>query len=318
MKVIISSLAVICILLSSCSINQMAINMISDALTGDGSSDVFTGDSDPQLVGDALPFAIKMYESLLSTNPRHQGLVNTTGSLFVMYANAFVQGPAEILPRTLYQERQAALNRAKSLYLRGLGVLYRGLDQKYDGFSTAFRESRLPQILARMGRDDVAALYWSAAAGLSAYSLDSFDMSLGVRIPEFYALVERAYEIDPNFNSGSLDEFFMIFHASIPAAMGGDRSKVDTHFQRALEKSGGNSAGTYVSYAQSVCVPAQDYDRFRELLETALSVDINANPHNRLVNVISQRKARYLLDHAHQFFLSVGSDDNWDEWDGEW
>jgi hypothetical protein len=86
-------------LFAACSINKLAINAVSDALTGEGSGEVFTGDSDPQLVGDAIPFAIKMYESLLAGNPNHQGLILTTGSLFVMYANAFVQGPAEHLPR---------------------------------------------------------------------------------------------------------------------------------------------------------------------------------------------------------------------------
>ena len=47
-------------LMTSCSINKMAIKAVSNALTGAGSSDVFTGDPDPELVGDALPFAIKM------------------------------------------------------------------------------------------------------------------------------------------------------------------------------------------------------------------------------------------------------------------
>ncbi|MDR2134259.1 MAG: TRAP transporter TatT component family protein, partial [Treponema sp.] len=62
-----------CFLVSACSINKLMMNTVADALTGEGSSGVFTGDSDPELVGDALPFAIKMYESLLAANPGHQG-----------------------------------------------------------------------------------------------------------------------------------------------------------------------------------------------------------------------------------------------------
>ncbi|MDR0497273.1 MAG: TRAP transporter TatT component family protein, partial [Treponema sp.] len=93
-------------LLASCSINKLAINSVSNALTGSGSSDVFTRDPDPELVGAALPFAIKMYEALLSQNPNHHGLLLTTGSLFVMYANAFVQGPAEMLDSIDYYEER--------------------------------------------------------------------------------------------------------------------------------------------------------------------------------------------------------------------
>lgn len=294
------------------------MNMIANALTGEGSSDVFTGDSDPQLVGDAIPFAIKMYEALLSQNTNHQGLINTTGSMFVMYANAFVQGPAEMLPIARFQERQDALDRAKKLYLRGLELLYRGLELKYPGFSNAYYEGNLPEILAQMKKADVPALYWSAAAGLSAFSLNPFDLDLGMRILEFYALVERAYELDPDFNSGALDEFLLLFHASIPDGMGGDFSKVETHYQRALEKSGGKSAGTYVAYAQAVCIPAQDYPKFKEMLDNALAIDIDDDPSNRLVNIISQRKARYLLASASQLFILFDSGDDWDDWDDDW
>jgi hypothetical protein len=49
----------------SCSLNRMAVRAVADALTSDGGSEVFTGDDDPELVGDALPFAVKMYESLI-------------------------------------------------------------------------------------------------------------------------------------------------------------------------------------------------------------------------------------------------------------
>jgi len=315
---IILLIAVFSLLFSSCSINKMAMDMIADALTAEGSTDVFTGDPDPQLVGDALPFAIKFYESLLSQNPNHQGLINTTGSLFVMYANAYVQGPAEMLPQNRYLERQEAMDRAKSMYLRGLNILYRGLDLKYQGFSTAFANGRFPQALARTTKADVPALYWSAAAGLSAFALNPFDMDFGMRILEFLALAERAYELDPDFNHGAIDELLLIFHASIPAGMGSDFSKVDIHFQRALEKSKGVSAGTYVAYAQSVCIVTQNFDKFKEMLNIALSIDVDANPSLRLLNIISQRKAQFLLDTSDRYFVYLDFEDDWSYWDSDW
>jgi predicted anti-sigma-YlaC factor YlaD len=316
MRLRVLFVTVLCLPLLSCSINKLAMKAVANALTGEGSSDVFTGDPDPQLVGDAIPFAIKLYESLLSANPDHQGLINTTGSLFVMYANAFVQGPAEKLPRSMYAERQEAIARAKTMYLRGLDLLYRGLELKYRGFTASYRQEKLPSFLEKMKKADVPALYWAAAAGLSAYSLNPFDMDLGVRIPEFYALVERAYELDPGFNSGALDEFMLIYHASIPETMGGDKSRVEYHYQKALEKSKDLSAGPYVTYAQTVSIPAQDYDKFKELLEKALSVDPDRDPSNRLANIIAQRKARYLLDSAALFFIDFDNDDEWN--DEEW
>ena len=311
-RVFLIAAIVLCLLFSACSINKMAMNAVANALTGDGSSDVFTGDNDPQLVGDALPFAIKMYESLLSANPKHPGLILTTGSLIIMYANAFVQSPAEMLPRIQYIERQDALARAKKLYLRGADILYNGLNTKYPGLSGASYSGKLPGILAKMKKADVPSLYWTAAGYLAAFSLNPFDMELGVRIPELITLIDRAYELDPDFNSGSLDDFYVLINASIPETMGGDKTKVETHYRRALEKSGGRLAGPYVSYAQAVCVPAQDYETFRDNLEKALAIDPDADTSNRLVNIISQRKARYLLDTAGFYFIDL-DDSDWDD-----
>jgi predicted anti-sigma-YlaC factor YlaD len=311
--------AILCLFLQACSINKMAMKAVSNALTREGGANVFTSDSDPQLVGDALPFAIKMYESLLSVNPEHQGLLKASGSLFVMYANAFVQGPIEQLPRSSFDEREAAMERARKLYLRGFELLCRGLELKYPGFggafSGAFPERAMPAFLAKMKKEDVPSLYWAAVGGVSAFSINPFDIGLGLMIPDFLSFVERAYELDADFNSGALDEFLLLFYASVPESMGGDKARAALHFQKALEKSRGLLAGPYVSYAQAVSIPLQDYDTFKAHLETALAVDVDADPVNRLVNIISQRKARRLLDSAAYYFVNIGND-NWD-WDEE-
>ena len=302
------------LLFPACSISKVATKFISNALTKEGSSEVFTSDSDPLLVGDALPFTIKMYESLLEANPNHQGLLRMTGSLFVMYANAFVQQPAEQFPRHMYAERLAELDRARRLYLRGVELLYRGLELKYPAFAKDQAAA-----LAKMKKDDVTSLYWAAAGGILAYSIDPLDVGLGLRIFEFFTLINRAYELDPDYNSGVLDDFLLLYYASVPEILGGDRAKADFHFKRALEKSNGLLASPYVSYAKAVSIPAQDYDTFKEYLEAALAIDPDADPPNRLINTVNQQKARFLLDSAAQFFISVGFDDFWDnyDWDDE-
>jgi predicted anti-sigma-YlaC factor YlaD len=306
MKVIQCSFGcvLIVLVLSGCSLNRLATRMVADALTGTGSSTVFTGDNDPQLVEDALPFAVKMYEALLGEAPDHRGLIITTGSLFVMYANAFVQGPAEFLPSIRYEERQAARQRAKKLYLRGIEILMRGLENRQGGIGAAsIDRGDLAPLLEKMRKDDVPLLYWCAAGTLSAFSLDPFDFSLGQEVPDCMAYIDRAYKLDPDFNSGALDDFYVLAYASLPPAMGGNPSLVDLHFRRSLEKSGGKLAGPYVSYAQAVALPAQNYEAFRSCLQQALEIDVDADPPNRLANIISQRKARELLDRAGDYFF---------------
>jgi len=293
----------ICLTLPSCSIQKLAMNMISDALTGEGGAEVFTSDPDPQLVGDAIPFAIKMYEALLSQNPGHQGLMLTTGSLFVMYANAFIQGPAEMLSHNDWQAREAALMRAKQMYLRGYNILYDALEAKYRGFRHGIaNEDTSQSFLNKLKKEDVGLLYWAVAGGLSAYSIDIMDFELSARILEWNKMIHRAYELNPDFDGWALDEFFIIFYASLPDTLGGDPERALVHFQRALEKSKGTSTGAYLSYAQNISIPAQDYDNFEYNLKKALDINPDENTSTRLVNIINQRKARWLLDNAWQFF----------------
>jgi predicted anti-sigma-YlaC factor YlaD len=300
------------LLFPACSINKMAINAVSNALTSTGSSSVFTGDSDPQLVGDALPFAIKIYEALLDANPKHQGLMFVTGSLFVMYANAYVQGPAEMLPSQDWQGREEGLDRAKQLYLRGNAILCNALNTKYPGFTeAASREDEFQTFLKKCKKEDVGLLYWAVAGGLAAYSINLMDFDLGVRIPEWSAMIMRAYELDPDYGGATLDEFLIIFYASLPAVLGGDKEKSKFHYELALEKTGGNSASAYISYAQSICVPADDYETYKDCLEKALAIDPDANISNRLVTIISQKKAQWLLDNAYLYFMSLPFPDDY-------
>jgi predicted anti-sigma-YlaC factor YlaD len=93
--------------------------------------------------------------------------------------------------------------------------------------------------------------------------------------------------------------------------MGGNKERAKEHYSRALDKTGGMSTGAYISYAQSICVPAQDYDTFADCLNKALAVDPGADASTRLVTVINQRKARWLLDNAYLYFSFLPIPDNY-------
>lgn len=302
--------AALLVLLSSCSVDRLAVRMAADALSSGGDSTVIMGDDDPELVGDAIPFTLKMYESLLAEVPDHRGLALSTGSTFVMYANAFVQGPAEMLPPAQFKEQKEQLIRAKRLYLRGLAILDDAQERAYPGYGAAFRSGTLGPILAKMKKKDVPFLYWSAAAYLAAFSVDPLDLERGVHLSSAGALMARAYELDPDFQEGGIDDFYISYYASLPSGLGGDRNLALRHYELALQKSKGALAGPYVSYAQAICVADQDYRGFKDALDKALAIDAEADAAHRLVNVISQRKARYLLDHAEDLFLVTDEDGN--------
>jgi predicted anti-sigma-YlaC factor YlaD len=293
---------------AGCSINQLAVNALADTLAGGegGGASVFTTDEDPELVGDALPFALKLYETILAESPDHEGLLLATGSGFVSYANAFVATPASMLPFEEW-ERQAEMQaRAKQLYLRGREYLVHGLDVRYPGFEAALfsddREAVRP-FLAQMDENDVPFLYWTGASWVAAFSLDTFDLDLAFSVSRAEALMLRALELDSDYSDGAIHSFFIQYYASLPETMGGDKQKAEYHYEQALDIADGRLAGPYVAYAESVVIPRQDADLFVELMEKALAVEVDEYPPARLINVLTQRKARWYLENIEDFFL---------------
>ena len=62
------------------------------------------------------------------------------------------------------------------------------------------------------------------------------------------------------------------------------------------------SPGPYVALAAGVAVPAQDRPEFERLLNQALAIDPEKDPSNRLVTLITARRAKALLDHSDELF----------------
>ena len=55
--------------------------------------------------------------------------------------------------------------------------------------------------------------------------------------------------------------------------------------------------------AHNVSVETQNLAEFERLLNDALAIDVDKEPSNRLLNVIAQKRARLLLEHADDLFF---------------
>lgn len=291
--------------LAGCSIRSLAINSLADALAESGS--VYASDSDPELVRQALPFALKTFESLLESAPENQDLLVSTCSGFTQYAYAFVEADAAELEFDDYRESRRLAERALNLYLRARGYCLRALEVDHEGITE--RLIRRPATAAaELGPDEIDRIYWAAAAWGSAISAGVHRLDIVADLPAVRALFERALELDESYSDGAIHEA-LISLESLPEAMGGSPVRARQHFDRALELSGGRSASLFVSLAANVSVPAQDAAGFADLLGRALAIDPDATAELRLANHIAQSRARFLLDHVDDFFLEPLAED---------
>ncbi len=292
------ALTVCALLLPACSVKKFAVRQVADALASGTST--YETDPDADLVGEALPFSLKLVESLLEITPRHLGLLTTAAKGFNLYALVYVDTPGEILAEEDFRRGKALRERAQRLYLRSLGFSMRALEVRYPGISEEFR--RTPQTAAsRVRGRHVELLYWAGAALALSISTDPTDPALVVRLGEVEAMLDRAIELDEAWDRGSLHEFRLRLESA--KAGGGSVEVMERSFQRALKLSGGERAGLYVGYAEARAIPSQDRALFDELMDKALGVDPDAHEQYRLLNNVAHRRAIWLQSRASELFF---------------
>lgn len=292
---------VLAALTTGCSIRRMAVNQVGNALAAGGST--FTSDDDPDLVADAIPFGLKMYEGMLAESPKHTGLLLAACQGFTEYSYAFVDSRIDETKDENLARANLLRERARKLYLRAYKYGMRGLETKHAGFGAMLDEDA-GSALRRVDRRDVPLLYWTAASRGLAISLSKNSPEMIAELPLVEAMVRRVSELDEGFEGGAVPEFLITFEAARTDIGAAEQQKLmRQHFNRAIELSKGRRAGTYVSYAENACLPAQNAAEFKQMLQTALAVEADADPEHRLATLVAQRRARWLLDHMGELFL---------------
>jgi predicted anti-sigma-YlaC factor YlaD len=276
------------------------VNRIGDALAAGGQT--YASDPDPELIRDAAPFSLKLMESLLAENPRHAGLLFATASGFAQYAYAFVQEDADEIEDKDLAAATHLRARARGLYLRARDYGLRGLDVAHPGLSQALPHD--PAAALRVCRPiDARLLYWTAASWAAAIAVSKDNPKLIADLPYVSALIDRALALDETYDSGSIHSFLITYEMS--RAGGDPAARARQHFERAMVLNGGQHAGPLVAYAEAVCVQQQNRAEFQRLLNQALAIDPDARPEWRLVNLVMQRRARWLLSRIDDLFLPV-------------
>src|ERR1035437_885058 len=286
------------LLLSSCSVKRYAINQLGNALAGAGTT--FAADDDPDLIRAAMPFSLKLIESLLAENPRHEGLLLAAAQGFTEYGYAFVQEDADEAEDTDKVKATAMRARAAKLYLRARNYGFRGIEVKNPGFSERLKAN--PKNAGKeLKKSEAPIMYWTAISWGAALSA-SHDFTMIPEIPRFEALIDRVMELDEAYDEGTVHTFLITYEMSRLNAKANRLALAKEHFDRAVALGGGHQAGPLVAYAENVLVAQKDKIEFQNMLRQALRLDINASPANRELNLAVQRRARWLLSRTDKLF----------------
>src|SRR5690606_5397778 len=130
--------------------------------------------------------------------------------------------------------------RGKKLLRRALGYCKRSIDAADDDFWPMFAKDR-KKALQRLDdeEEDVPRLYWTAITWAALVTQSKDDMDLGGELPIGEALMDRAFELDPDFDHGAIHEFYISYDMVRGEAQGGGDASAKKHFDRVMELTNG-------------------------------------------------------------------------------
>jgi predicted anti-sigma-YlaC factor YlaD len=292
-------LSLAALLLCAGCLKQIALGSVADSLSASGNG--YARDDDPELVRDSIPVIIKLMEQIHEALPKHKELAVALTRTTTSYGVAFIAEDADRVEDKDVQAGKVLRARAKRMFLRARGYGLDAMELAVPGSRAALlgadRDKRAAAI-AQAKKSDVPALYWLAAAWGSAVASAKDDMQLVGDLPVVAALMKRALLLDESWEEGAIHEFFITYDAG----QGDGKAAAKKHFERALELSHNKKLSPYVSYAEAVSVDAQDKKEFVRLLEKVLAFDVDSDPDHRLVNILAQRRARWLMSRIPDLF----------------
>ena len=247
-------------------------------------------------------YALKVdrIEKQVARNPDNPDLLLKAVTELTIYSYAFFMEQADREIVINYNQGRNLYNRALNIFNRAKDYGLRGIKLQYPGFDSLMIATKMESFTFK--KEDVPFLYWTAAAWGGAISASKGDLAYIVEIPKVGWLLERALEVEAEWNKGAIYSAMISYSMKRPDQVGKGEKQARMYFKKALEISGGNASSPYVTLAEVVSTFNQDREEFEDLLKKALIIDIDIDPELKLSNIIAQSRARWLLAQKEELF----------------
>ena len=258
---------------------------VTSSLAADLSSAILDSD-DPAVIRDGAPAYLIMLDAL-GKDSGNADLLRASASLNSAYATAFVSDEARQRNFT-----QKAFRLAQQAACLDVAWLCDARTLPFDEFENQ---------VATLDEADVPAAYALATAWAGWIQAHSDDWNAVADLGRVKPLMARVLALDERYDNAGPRLYMGVFETLLPPALGGKPELGRTHFERAVELTGGRHLLVKVFFAESYARLVFDRELHDRLLAEVLDAPSQAEGLT-LMNAIAKEQARTLLASADDFF----------------
>ena len=253
-------------------------------------------------------FAEKYFEKRIESigekiknDPNNVKLLQQGVKELTMYAFGFLMEKANRVILNNYSTGKELQQIAHQYFIQAIDFGERGINHNYKDYPI-WISGENENFKLQPADIDIELFYWTAAAYGGAVSSSQGNPTWLIKLPRVGLLLNAVIEKDSLWNSGAALVALITYTMNNPEISGDREELARRYFNASVSASNGSDLGPYIAIAESVSKLNQNKDEFIKLLNQALDIDINSNPELRLANIISQKRAEWLLTNVDEFF----------------
>lgn len=288
--------------LGGCNVKKLTANTTAKNL--EFGSVAMDREADLEFARYAFPASLKTIETFLVSAPDNRSLLLLLARGYNAYAFGIVEGDLERAQIDGPEERIETLSRrAKIHYLRAREYGFRWLNRPK--LKDAALEGDLEAVdaqLSELSAEDAPGLFWAVYGWGSAVNLAKNDPQMMAGLPVIEKMMNRVYELDPDYNAGAPYALLGVYHASKPPALGGEPEVAKKYFDEGLAAHPENLLLPYLT-ARFYAPMVQNRELFDEMIGKVADADVTEYPDLRLTNEIARDRARFWAMHVDELIL---------------
>jgi hypothetical protein len=290
--------------IAGCGLSELTARASGDLVVR--ASDELQRHWDDELIGDAMPSTIVQVEGVFAVVPDDETIGLVLVRAYAAYAFGWIEDEADLAEAAGdLEEADRVRARARHLYERARNIGVHLLRQRDHGIDDAIAGG--PDTLRAwldvhvQSREAALLALWTGLTWGSAIGTSNGDPEMIADLSVTRAFVDRAVAYDETLEHAAGLTFLAGVASATGEGIGGDPSRGQQIFERALLATGRRSFVVQLAYASTYCVTVGDRTLFVSLLREVIDGG-DPDPDARLGNRVARRRAIHLLSRIDELF----------------